>query len=80
MDNNGDSYSKGRDFLQIFNKVAEFTKELLQQNEALKSADKERKAENEALKSELGEIKSVIGMSTDLSPTGGTGQAGNDND
>jgi len=37
MDDNGDNFAKGRDFLQIFNKVAEFTKELLQQNEALKS-------------------------------------------
>lgn len=64
-----DLFVKGKEFLQMFNKVAEFTKELLLENERLEMEAQQLEKENEdirALAAENGDVSSLEGNLVEL--------------
>ena len=65
-DPEADIFVKGKEFLQMFNKVAEFTKELLLENERLEMETKQLEMESGQLRSRPGPEENVAGLESEL--------------
>jgi transcriptional regulator with GAF, ATPase, and Fis domain len=66
FDPEADLFVKGKEFLQMFNKVAEFTKELLLENERLEMETQQLEKENEGLRNAKASEEDMVVLEGEL--------------